>query len=622
MRSVVRLEGLASSGAATVGPLRLALPAVLEAGETPTSPLGPRLTAAPAAPGQRRLAFTDGSASWEVVVPVLAPEVVPSPGGIHPTSEARVALAHAPFTPEALARLRETDPELVILGNARALWNEGEPFVDALRGLREGVGAEPLLWAPRVGLPHRLPLLAYLGVDLVDTTEGLMRAEGGTYFDLTMGVRDARPEEGERACPCPSCATAGANDLVGHARWLFGRSLAETRSALRAGRLRELVEARVVAEPANAEHLRYADRLLGAQLEERAPVAATGTRTYVLAESHRRPEMERFRRRLLTRYRPPPSKTVLWLVPCSKTKPYRVSPSHRRFVRALEGLPSLERVHLVSVSSPLGVVPRELEDVPPARHYDVPVTGEWTASEAGWVNNGLAHLLRTGHYTDVVAHLDPEEYAFLRDVLPSSVRTVWTVNDHRTTSGEALDRLRREMQRILAATPHLPGGFRTSALEELAGLAQVQFGAELSERLLAPPVRLVGRPWFLRLTDGRQDLATVREERGLLHLTVAGAVRVGETMPRVDAEPSLELKGDLFVPGVVHADPAIRAGDSVGIFQGGRLAGVGEAALPGRLMVELRRGVAVKGRHHRHAGADTAKTEEPPAHDDGPVVEG
>ena len=462
-----------------------------------------------------------------------------------------------------------------------------------------------------------MPLLTYLGVDLTDTTEGLFRAIDGTYLDLTVGARPVAELDGPSPCDCDACRTGGPERWTGHARSMYQRSLRETRHALRHGMLRELVEARLAAEPANEEHLRYADRLLGGLLEERTPRVAAGQHTYVLSESHRRPEMARFRRQLLEQYRPPPSKSVLLLVPCSRTKPYRVSPSHRRFARALDGLPGLERIHLVSVSSPLGLVPRELEDVPPARHYDVPVTGEWSAPERAWVTDALAHLLAHGSYRHALLHLDPEEYAFLRDAFPSSVTTVWTATDHRTTASAALDRLRAEAARLLTSLPPVRGGARTGALEEFAALTGLQFGTDAATRLLASPVRLVGRPWFLRLTDGRHDLATVREERGLLHLTLAGALRVGDRLLRVDADPAISLQGDLFVPGVRGADDRIRTGDSVGIYQNGELAGIGEAALPGRLMRELRRGVAVKVRHHVHAPADTANTEARPPADEG-----
>ncbi len=609
MRSVERLEGLAVLGRATLGPLPLAVPAVLDSGAAPPDPLGPAVASRPALAGERRILFRAGASEWELPTPILAPEIAPTPGGVFPTGVEGVALVHAPAPGAALSALGEKRPELVVLGNARALWNEGAPFVEALRSLRDALGPEPLLWAPRVALPHRVPLLAYLGVDLADTTEGLLEAADGTFFDLTLGPRKVRATDPAPSCDCAGCLSGGPSRWVEHARLLYARSLGETRDALRRGLLRELVEARQAAEPANAEHLRYADRDLYPLLEERTPVTGSGRHTYVLVESQRRPEMQRFRARFLERYRPPLSKSVLLLVPCSRTKPYRVSPSHRRFAHALEGLAGVEQVHLVSVSSPLGLVPRELEDVPPARHYDVPVTGDWSPKEREYVTRGLDSLLRHGRYRAVVLHLDPEEYAFLREAVPGSIPTVATVTDHRTTAGVALGRLRAELASLLAEAPPVPGGFRTVAVEEFAALTAVQFGEEAARRLLVPPARLVGRPWFLRLTDGRQDLATVREERGLLHLTLAGALRLGDAVPRVDADPAISLQGDLFVPGVRAADARIRAGDSVGVFRNGELAGIGEAALAGRLLRGFAKGVAVKVRHHRHLPADTDNTE-------------
>ncbi len=370
-----------------------------------------------------------------------------------------------------------------------------------------------------------------------------------------------------------------------------------------------------------AELLRYADRELAGLLEERTPVTGSGSHTYVLLESHRRPEMVRFRRRLRERYAPPPSKSVLLLVPCSRTKPYRFSRSHRRFASALEGLSPLERVHLVSVSSPIGLVPRELEDVPPARHYDIPVTGDWEERERTVVIEGLRHFAVSGHYRSAVVHLDPEEYRFLRDAWPVGLPARWTLSGDRTTSREALDALRSAIGEALAAERPVAGGPLAVVREELHEVAAVQFGRSAADRLFTGPIRLAGRPWFQRLTDGRTDLATLREERGLFHLTVAGARRLFPDPPLwVAVDPALPLTGDLFVPGVRAADPGIRAGDSVLLLREGALAGVGEAALPGRLMVELRRGVAVRVRHREHAATDTPITEQGPPSTPGPVV--
>ncbi|HTW55386.1 MAG TPA: DUF5591 domain-containing protein [Thermoplasmata archaeon] len=602
-RTVAALEGLAVGGAATWGPFRLSPPALLDRAVPGVPVEGLMLAAEPSEPGTRRLRLTEGAAELRLELPVLAPEVAPGGPAVHAVGPGTF-LVHAPASDAELARLRTERPELVVLANARVLFAEGRPFVAAVGRLRAQVGAEPLLWAPRVALPHRVPLLTYLGIDLVDTTAGRFAEAEGERYSQTFGR-------------VPTEAPDAVLPLLDEYR----RAIAETHAALRWGRLRELVESRQTAEPALAELLRYADQDLADLLDQRSPAAYDEPHTYVLAESHRRPEMRRFRARLRERYRPPPSKTVLLLVPCSRTKPYRNSRSHRRFWGALEGLPHPERLHGVSVSSPIGVVPRELEDVPPARHYDIPVTGAWSAEEQTAVRLGLEHLLRSGNYHRAVVHLDPAEYDFLRPALTAALPTAWTLADDRTTSGAALAALRREVEAALAVESGVPGGPLAVVREELHEVAAVQFGRSAADRLFAPPVRLAGRPWFQRITDGHADLATLREERGLFQLTVAGARRIGADGPLVvRLDPAVRLAGDLFTPGVRSADPSIRVGDAVLLAQGEEIAGVGEAALPGPLMTELGRGLAVRVRHRAHGSTDTAKSEDEGPAPAGPVV--
>ena len=619
-RTAERWEGLCLVGRATLGELTLSTPGLLESAVAGENTAGPSLRSAPAPVGRRGYEITDPAGRFSFETPVLAPEIAGEGSGVHRAGAGALYL-HWPFRDEAAVAARTDRPELLILGNARTLWNDGRPFVEALRGVRNAFGAGPVLWAPRVALPHRIPLLTYLGVDLVDTTEAHLSAAHGVYLDPVLGARATPPSRAERVCDCPACSPETAGPLSVHATVAMRRALAESVGAARQGLLRELVESRLVSEPALAEMLRYADRDLRPLLEERAPVAFSGSRNYVLLESHRRPEMERFRSRLLERYRPPPSKTVLLLVPCSKTKPYRRSRSHRRFGAALEGLPALERVHIVSVSSPIGLVPRELEDVPPARHYDIPVTGDWEESERAIVRNALAHLRASGTYRSVIVHLDPEEYSFLAPYLPASDRVRWTLNDGRTTHNAAIASLRGAAEEAIARESPVPGGPLAVVREELEAIAGVQFGPEAARRLFLPPIRLSGRPWFQRVTDGRNDLATLREERGLFQLTVMGARRLMPNPPlAVEVHAGVPLEGDLFVPGVRSADDRIRAGDAVVLVRDGQLLGVGEAALPGRLMTELSRGLAVRVRHREHAPTDSPMTEQGPPSDAGPVV--
>jgi archaeosine synthase len=619
-RHVERLEGLALVGNATIADLPVRTPDLIESRRVPAEGPGLTLRSLDAPLGSRHLELSDGDRRVDIEYVVPAPEVVGPVGGATPAGSSAL-LVRPPLPKDLPDTLRSARPDLLVWGNARALWSEGRPFIEAIRQLRATFGAAPLLWAPRVALPHRIPLLAYLGVDLVDTTAGLLAAARGEYLDETLGRTDREIARTEGRCGCPSCRSDPMGSLDVHATAVYQRAMSECRTAARTGRLRELVEARLPAEPVLAEMLRYADHDLGGLLEERLPITATDSHAYVLLEAHRRPEMARFRERLLSRYLPPPTKSVLLLVPCSRTKPYRLSRSHRRFYAALDGLYPSERVHVVSVSSPIGIVPRELEDVPPARHYDIPVTGDWEERERASVVDGVRHLLSAGRYRAIVVHLDPNEYSFLRSAIPAEIPSAWTLGDHRSTAPEALAALRAAVGAALDGEKPVPGGPLAVVREELHEVAAVQFGRAAADRLFAAPVRLAGRPWFQRLTDGHTDLATLREERGWFHLTVAGARRLVPDPPlSVSVDPSLPLTGDLFVPGVRDADPAIRLGDSVVLLRDGSLAAVGEAVLPGRLMRELDHGLAVRVRHRAHGPTDTSLTDEASLRTPGPVV--
>ncbi len=604
-RSIRALEGLGVQGSASIGGATFDVPTLVDT--VPTDRYG-SLEARPDAPsGTRHLRLALSGHAVDLSFPVLAPEIEGGRGRAVLVSPG-IGMVHGPVSVEELDAL--TGAELVVLANARALWADGEPFVATVGAIRGRLGPGPVLWAPRVALPHRVPFLVYLGIDLVDTTEGQMLEARGVPFDESLGTE-------------PILAGIPAHP-PGFARQEYSRALEASRRALQVGRLRELVEARLAAEPALAEMLRYTDGTLGALLEERTAVVGTSTPgRYVLAESLRRPEMRRFRARLIERYRPPTSKEVLLVVPCSRTKPYRRSRTHRRFAQAWEGLSRAERLHVVSVSSPIGLVPRELEDVYPARQYDIPVTGEWSEAERGIVREGFDHLVRTGAYASIIVHLDPGTYGFLRENRSPVIPTVWTIGDHRTTSAEAIDSLRAAVASALEPLSPVPGGPLAVVREELAEIAAFQFGRPAAERLFAPPVRLAGRPWFQRVTDGAgSDLATWREERGLFQLTIAGARRMLPDLElTVEVDPEMPLAGDVFVPGVRRASPAIRVGDAVAVLQHGELAAVGEAMVPGPAMVQLGRGLAVRLRHRFHPATETTNSEgSGPIPPRGPVV--
>jgi archaeosine synthase len=605
-RTADAIDGLAIDGAARVGALGFRTPALAVPGEAVSDAIRDTVLSlaagTPTTDGRR--ALTLGSIQGRLALDFRIPTAEAGTGSAEPGGDG-TWVVHFPAPEDEARRLIEARPELIVLANARALFAEGEPFVRAVGWVRRAAGGRPVLWAPGVTLPHRIPLLTYLGVDVLDATAALLEDREGRTYDATLGRTELPPAAPSPEGPTPSRSIETPSARASRALGGLVDELDRSRAALRGGRLRELVEARLTAEPLLVEILRYADALLYPVLDERTPVVSSSVRSYCLRESFRRPEAVRFAERLIQRYRPPPSKRVLLIVPCSRTKPYRNSRSHRRIFGSLETLAGLPALHTVSVTSPLGVVPRELEDVYPARHYDIPVTGEWDGAERSRVVGGLRHLLRNGRYERVILHLDPLEYAFLRE---AGIRGSWTAEDGRVTSTASLTVLREEIREALESGRGPSIGPLAAVREGLRELAAVQFGRRAAAALFAEPVRLAGRPWFQRLTDGQgTDLATWQETRGLFQLTAAGGDRIlpsGAYQVEVDAR--LALQGDLFAPGVVRADPSIRVGDAVCLVQDGRLLGVGEAELPGPLMASFARGRAVTVRHRARPVAPVA----------------
>jgi archaeosine synthase len=87
-------------------------------------------------------------------------------------------------------------------------------------------------------------------------------------------------------------------------------------------------------------------------------------------------------------------------------------------------------------------------------------------------------------------------------------------------------------------------------------------------------------------------------ERGYISLTIDGAKRIAsQDHYWVEIASDFTLKGSVFTPGIIDADPAIRSGDEVIIRQENSLKAVGVATMHAREMIDARAGEAVKTRH-------------------------
>jgi archaeosine synthase len=236
------------------------------------------------------------------------------------------------------------------------------------------------------------------------------------------------------------------------------------------------------------------------------------------------------------------------------------------------------RAHELIVTSPLGLVPRELERVYPAAHYDVPVTGHWDREELALISAVIAGYLGQHPYRRVVAHLDGgalEAARMAADACGISLEV--TAGGHPGAPDS------------LAALDAALDGERRRPTEMVRGVLAWQFGLTVDTRGMV----LRGRPPQERVERGGKILFTLDAGTGLLRPTFDGWVLIPEGY-RVGID-AFTPKGDILAPGITSADGGIREGDEV-LVLGEHLAATGRAAMGGPEMLRSRHGVAVRVR--------------------------
>ena len=163
----------------------------------------------------------------------------------------------------------------------------------------------------------------------------------------------------------------------------------------------------------------------------------------------------------------PPEGDVLILLPCAMRKPYSLSRTHKPIVEVTKRY----RVHELIVTSPLILVPRELETIFPAMKYEHPPTGKRTYAEKGAAAEILNIILRryeSAGYKHVIAFL-PKDYREALELVSYPMEVY---------EGDRLDvsRLKRKLSSLASAGDLREGsrdrvGMAKNALKRMYGIS-------------------------------------------------------------------------------------------------------------------------------------------------------
>ena len=465
-----------------------------------------------------------------------------------------------------------------------ALLLDSNKFVEYIAAVKGGSDLLRPTYCTIMGLPHRLALLVYCGFDVFDSIPLIMASENNSY--LTTSGKLAYERIKELPCSCPACTSGrrGKPELLEHNYSIAQNELKLIKHTISEGKLRELVEGRIRADPWLVQNLRLLDIQHHDLQEVHAPVKGApfhaGSK-----ESLQRPDIVRWRKRLEERYARPRSANVLLLIPCSAKKPYSTSQSHKKFRDAILNSGRFDQVHEVIVTSPLGLVPRELELFYPAQDYDIPVTGHWDRDEKRMAEEMVSWLVSSQKYDLVISHLGDER---------EPVNSVLT--DFVDTSGGrsgSKDSLRMLEETLKERVPEKGPGDRHA--DNMRSLCRFQFG-EAGEAL-CEGAHIVGRWPNLKIIRQSTQLGMLTGDRGMVSLTLEGASVLAERNAYCVEIDDFEPKGNLFAIGVEKANPEIRIGDDVVIVYKKDVRAVGVARMCAVEMNLAERGEAVHIRH-------------------------
>jgi archaeosine synthase len=488
------------------------------------------------------------------------------------------------------------DKNLVTVLYANQLFEQPNKFVDTIVKIREKIGYKKMIFLPSIGEPSNLALFTYMGIDFFDSTYAIQAARNNILLFPNRNYKKEKLKE--IPCNCPSCnkfkgkpSTMDFQSILNHNYYALLNELKHVRNAINRGDLRNLVESRVKASPNLTSILRNLDMTQYIFLEKRTPITSKQQVIATSSETLLRPEIKRFQKRVIERYKKPEPAKVLLLLPCSAKKPYSFSKSHRFFRDRLFSSDNPFVVHELIITSPLGLVPRDIELVYPASSYDIPVTGIWYEDEKKMIRELLSKYLKNNKYEIIIAHLPEEIIAFTKDLLDNvSITCV-----EKPTSKESLDKLSATLKEKVKGYEKVKKQIRS--IEDLKGLALYQFGKKSSEILLKN-CTIKGKYPYQKMMYNNAQLGMVVEERGLISLTINGAERIAKSGEYwVEIYDDFALKGSVFAPGVKNADENVRIGDEVVVLKNKKLCGVGVAQMNSEEMKQLDHGEAVKVRH-------------------------
>jgi 7-cyano-7-deazaguanine tRNA-ribosyltransferase len=228
------------------------------------------------------------------------------------------------------------------------------------------------------GHPFMFAFAVALGCDLFDSAAYSLYAKEGRYMTETGTSR--LNELDYFPCSCPKCARTTPENvmklspenkqlfLAEHNLHACAAELRRIKQAIKDGRMWEHLEIRAHSHPALLKAMQEL-KSYTEHLEKYDSATKKSGLFFFNALDLSRPEITRYRRKLLSRYAPPEGTEILLLLPQTRRKPFHKSAIVSDISNQISHKEDSSKIHICFYSVPFGVVPEELDEVYPLSQH-------------------------------------------------------------------------------------------------------------------------------------------------------------------------------------------------------------------------------------------------------------
>ncbi|MBD3351036.1 MAG: hypothetical protein GF364_06080 [Candidatus Lokiarchaeota archaeon] len=482
---------------------------------------------------------------------------------------------------------------------------------------------------------YLFPFLAYIGIDLIDCSHQIYMGFKEKYItdDDIHSLEEIKLLENIN-CSCTACLeildlinetknqepNLPIQNILGqiknvnilfavHNVFLSINKMKHVRAHMKKETLRFLVEKTAMNSTFIISSLRYLDTMNPNPIVTMQKLYKKSQLLCSTNLSYNNPEVLKFQERVKNRCYPQSDVLMAILLPCSMGKPYSKSRSHRKFLKIIRKTSGdlYQRISQAIVTSPLGLVPRYIEDIYPAAHYDISVTGKWDYEEIRVTGLCIRDWLeKFDKDIPIIAYL----YGGYRD----SLESVENEFSNRIIITEDLEEfetiLRKEMGNIRSRLADKKDEYNkekisnTLSLEEREIITKMdfQFGQDSGRKIIGNAARLLQmrNPHLKEIygyeSYGKTYLGRLDNRSGQIKLSFEGGKRIFKANNHYIKLNTNDIMGStLFQPALEYANEELCSGDEVLIIGAeDNYIGIGKMVVNGITANKLRSGAILK----------------------------